>query len=76
MNDPFRKTRYLPVCEVRETLEERLDAMGLTEEPFMAGWIMEGAVRWRHAYEIMWHPQTPCLEQLRWTVSPSFGGGL
>ena len=76
MDDPFRKTRYLPVCEVRETLEERLDAMGLTEEPFLAGWIMEGAVRWRHAYEIMWHPETPCLEQLRWTVSPSFGGGL
>ena len=75
-DEPFRKTRYLPVCDSRERIEEKLHAMDLREESYMQGWILEGSLKWKYAFEHMRHPRTPCMEHLKWTSVPSFGGGL
>jgi len=75
-DEPFRKTRYLPVCDSRERIEEKLHAMNLMEESYMQGWVLEGSLKWKYAFEDMRHPRTPCMEYLRWPAAPSFGGGL
>ena len=75
-DEPFCKTRYLPVCDSRERIEEKLHAMDLREESYMQGWILEGSLKWKYAFEHMRHPRTPCMEHLKWTSVPSFGGGL
>ena len=63
--EPFRNTRYLPVCDTREGVAEKLRAMNLREDSSLAGWILEGSTRWRYASVKMRHPPTACLEHKR-----------
>ena len=64
-DEPFRSTRYLPVCDTKEGVSEKLRAMNLREDPSLAGWILEGSTRWRYAAVKMRHPPTTCFEHKR-----------